>query len=323
MAKVVFMGTPDFAVYALKALIKFHDVIGVVTQPDRPVGRTQEIQMSPVKEVALAHDIPVFQPEKIRTPEAVEELKKWDADVYVVAAFGQMLSQEVLDIPSYGSINIHASLLPRWRGAAPIQACIRAGDQETGITIMKMDAGLDTGPMLSIVKTMIDFYETGQTLHDRLAKQGADLLVHTLPGYLIGAITPKPQPDNGVTYAPKLKREDGNIDWNLDADGIEQMIRAYTPWPSTYTVWNGKKLKILEGYTRTSETRPINLADLTANIVKPGQVTTFKGRVAIGTGKDQLFYPTKVQLEGKTPVSIEDFIRGYDDFVGSMLDEDM
>ncbi len=322
MAKVVFMGTPDFAVYALNALIKFHDVIGVVTQPDRPVGRKQEIQMSPVKETALEHNIPVFQPEKIRKPEAVEELKKWDADVYVVAAFGQILSQEVLDIPPHGSLNIHGSLLPRWRGAAPIQAAIRAGDQETGITIMKMDAGLDTGPILSKVKTVVDFYETGQTLHDRLAMLGANLLIHTLPGYLIGAIEPKEQPDNGVTYAPKLKREDGNIDWNLDADGVEQMIRAYMPWPGTYTMWQGKKLKILEGYTRTSETRPINLADLTANIVKPGQVTTFKGRVAIGTGKDQLFYPTKVQLEGKTAVSIEDFKNGYDDFVGSQLNED-
>lgn len=321
MAKVVFMGTPDFAVPTLNALIKFHEVIGVVTQPDRPVGRKQEIQLSPIKDVALAHDIPVFQPEKIRKPEAIETLKKWEADVYIVAAFGQILPQEVLDIPKHGSINIHASLLPRWRGAAPIQACIRAGDTESGITIMKMDAGLDTGPMLSQGKTVIDLYETGQTLHDRLSKLGADLLIHTIPGYLSGAIQPVPQSEKGITYAPQLKREDGQIDWNIDADGIEQMIRAYTPWPSTYSMWNGKMLKILEGYTRTTETRPINLADLTANIVKPGQVTTFKGRVAIGTGKDQLFYPTKVQLEGKTPVHIDDFVRGYDDFIGSQLGE--
>lgn len=322
MAKVVFMGTPDFSVPTLRGLIKFHDVIGVVTQPDRPVGRGQEIKHSPVKELALAHDIPIFQPVKIRKPEAIEELQQWDADVYVVAAFGQILPQEVLDIPPHGSVNVHSSLLPRWRGAAPIQAAIRAGDTETGITIMKMDAGLDTGPILSQGKIMIEMYETGQTLHDRLAQLGADLLIHTLPGYLSGAIEPQEQPDDGTTYAPQLKKEDGHIDWKLDADSIEQMVRAYTPWPGTFTTWNGKILKIHEGYTRTSETRPINLADLAANIVPPGRVTTFKGRVAIGTGKDQLYYPTKVQLEGKTKTHIDDFVRGYDEFIGSMLGED-
>ena len=190
------MGTPDFAVPALQRLIAHYDVIGVVTQPDRPAGRSRKLQMSPVKQVALAADIPVFQPEKLRRPEAIEELKQWQPDFYVVAAFGQILPQAVLDIPPHGSINIHASLLPRWRGAAPIQAVIRAGDAETGITIMRMDAGLDTGPILSQRAIPLAPDETGQSLHDKLADLGGDLLIETLPGYLSGDLQPQPQDDS-------------------------------------------------------------------------------------------------------------------------------
>lgn len=307
MAKVVYMGTPDFAVQTLEALIDHHEVIGVVTQPDRPAGRNQAIRMSPVKEVALKHDIPVFQPTKIRKREAINELKQWQPDVYVVAAFGQILPQEVLDIPEFGSINIHASLLPRWRGAAPIHAAIRAGDKETGITIMKMDAGLDTGPMLSQGKIDIASDETGQSLHDKLAKLGADLLIHTLPGYLSGAVKPQTQPEGGITYAPQIKKEEGNIDWTQDAASIERLVRAFTPWPGTFTFWNGKQLKIHTGENGEGD-------------AQPGGVIEKGGRIAIGTGEG-LYYPLTVQLAGKKQVSIEDFGRGYDGFVGSVLNQ--
>ncbi|MBZ0303785.1 MAG: methionyl-tRNA formyltransferase, partial [Anaerolineae bacterium] len=202
MAEIVFMGTPDFAVPVLRALIEHHTVIGVVTQPDRPAGRSRQIQASPIKTLALSHHIPVFQPEKIRHPEAIAELEQWQPDVYIVAAFGQILPQRVLDIPPHGSINVHASLLPRWRGAAPIQAVIRAGDAETGITIMKMDAGLDTGPILSQRTIPITPDETGASLHDKLAEVGAALLIDTLPDYLDGAIQPQAQDETLVTYAP-------------------------------------------------------------------------------------------------------------------------
>ena len=194
MTRIVFMGTPAFAVQTLEALIREYEVIGVVTQPDRPAGRNQQVQMSPVKQIALNHQIPVFQPEKIRRPEAISDLKQWQADVYVVAAFGQILPQSVLDIPPHGSINVHASLLPRWRGAAPIQAAIRTGDKKTGVTIMKMDAGLDTGPMVLQRSIAITEDETGATLHDKLAKLGADLLLEALPDFLSGKILPQPQP---------------------------------------------------------------------------------------------------------------------------------
>ena len=203
------MGTPDFAVPALRKLIEYHDVIGVVTQPDRPVGRRQQVQPPPIKTVALGSGLPVFQPEKLRQPEAIEELKRWQPDVYVVAAFGQILPQDVLDIPPKGSINVHASLLPRWRGAAPIHAAIRAGDVETGITIMKMDAGLDTGPILTHESIPIAADETGQSLHDKLAILGGDLLIRTLPGYLSGDIQLQPQSESGVTYASQIKKEEG------------------------------------------------------------------------------------------------------------------
>ena len=300
MAKVVFMGTPDFATAALTALIAQHEVIGVVTQPDRPAGRQRQPQPSPIKTLALAHHIPVFQPEKIRRPEAIAELQKWQADVYVVAAFGQILPQTVLDIPPHGSLNIHASLLPRWRGAAPIQAAIRAGDSQSGITIMKMDAGLDTGPILSKAVVPLAPDETGQSLHDRLSRVGADLLIATLPGYLNGSIKPKPQNDSLATYAPMIKKAEGEIDWQQFAFVIERLIRAFTPWPGTYTNWNGEQLKILS-------------ADVIAGSASPGQVIVKGERIAVGTG-DDLLAPTQVQLAGRKALPIDEFVKGRPDF---------
>lgn len=305
MAKIVFMGTPDFALPTLRALLRHHEVIGVVTQPDRPVGRTQKIVPSPVKQLAQEAGIPVFQPEKVRHPAVIEQLRQLPAEVYVVAAFGQILPQAVLDIPAHGSINVHASLLPRWRGAAPIPAAIRAGDPETGVTIMKMDAGLDTGPILSQGTLPIAPDETGQTLHDKLASLGADLLIHTLPGYLTGAIQPKPQPEQGVTTAPQIRKEDGNIDWSQDASSIERTVRAFTPWPGTYSYWQGQRLKIHAGYVMEGD-------------MDPGSVALVNNHPAIGTGNG-LFCPVNIQLAGKKAMTIEEFVRGHPDFVGSTL----
>jgi methionyl-tRNA formyltransferase len=309
MAKIVFMGTPDFAVPTLQALIQHHEVIGVVTQPDRPAGRGNQVHESPIKKVAVEAGIPVFQPEKLRRKEAVEELKKWQPDVYVVAAFGQILPQAVLDIPVYGSINVHASLLPRWRGAAPIQACIRAGDAESGVTIMKMDAGLDTGPMLAHRAIPLAPDETGQSLHDKLARIGSALLIETLPRYLSGVLQPQPQREEGVTYAPQIEKEEGRIDWTKSAVEIERLVRAFTPWPGTFTTWDGKLLKIL----RVSP--PSNPA---ASQAEAGRVVKHQGQIAVQTGAGLLF-PTQVQLEGKKATSVEDFARGYPQFIDAML----
>lgn len=305
MLRIVFMGTPDFAVPTLRRLIETHHVIGVVTQPDRPAGRGSKIQMSPVKLTALDAGIPVFQPEKLRRVEAIDELRQWQAELYVVAAFGQILPQAVLDLPRYGSINVHASLLPRWRGAAPIQAAIRAGDPETGITIMKMDAGLDTGPILSQRAIPIAPDETGQSLHDKLAQLGGDLLIETLPGYVNGTIQPIPQDETLATFAPRIDKDDGRIDWTQSAAQIERTVRAFTPWPGTFTHWDGQLLKILAG--RDIEgSAPV------------GAVIAQNGMIAVGTG-DGLFRLERVQLEGRKPTDVDDFVRGYPDFVGSQL----
>lgn len=311
MAKVVFMGTPDFAVPVLKALIEQHQVLGVITQPDRPAGRGKQVQESPVKQAAVQAGIPVFQPEKLRKKDTIDKLIAWQGeqpDLYVVAAFGQILPQRVLDIPKYGSINVHASLLPRWRGAAPIHAAIRAGDAESGVTIMKMDAGLDTGPMLSKRAISLAPDETGQSLHDKLCVIGAELLIETLLGYLSGAIRPEPQPDDGVTIAPQIDKAEGRIDWSQDAASIERLVRAFTPWPGTFTVWDGKLLKILS----------VAPPPFPAVQGDAGRVIEHSGRIGVTTG-DGVLFPLMVQLEGKKAVSIDDFARGYASFVGSRL----
>jgi methionyl-tRNA formyltransferase len=306
MADIIFMGTPDFAVPTLEALIKNHHVIGVVTQPDRPAGRNRQMQQSPIKQIALAAGIPVIQPEKLRKPEAIDELRQLGTpDVFIVAAFGQILPQVVLNIPPYGSVNVHASLLPRWRGAAPIQAAIRAGDSETGITIMQMDAGLDTGPMLSQRAIPIDPDETGQSLHDKLAVLGAGLLTETLPRFLDGEIKPQPQNDAQSTLAPRIAKDEGRIDWNTDAASIERAVRAFTPWPGTFTFWGERQLKVLSG-------------SIGIGSAVPGKVVRNANGIAIGTGSD-LFYPTRLQLAGGKPLNIDEFVNGYTDFIGAQL----
>ena len=305
MTTLVFMGTPEFSVPILKRLIEQYTVIGVVTQPDRPAGRKQQIRVSPIKQVALDHHIPILQPERLRRPEAIAELKQWQPDVYVVAAFGQILPQSVLDIPQYGSINVHASLLPRWRGAAPIQAAIRAGDAETGVTIMKMDAGLDTGPMLKIRTIPIASDETGASLHDKLSALGAELLMETLPGYLNGTIMPHPQSEAGIIIAPQVKKEEGNIDWSQDALTIERLIRAFTPWPGTFSFFKGQPIKILNG----------NTMDGTG---APGKVVKLSDGIAVGTGRD-LLRLRSIQLAGRNAMPVDEFVKGQADFIGTTM----
>ena len=219
--KIIFMGTPEFSVGALESIIQAgHQVLLVVTQPDKPKGRGKEMQMTPVKECALKYDIPVFQPVKVKTPEAVDKLREYDADVFVVAAFGQFLSEEILNMPKYGCINIHASLLPRYRGAGPIQRVILNGEKETGITIMQMDKGIDTGDMLLQSRIQIDEKETGDSLHDKLAAEGARLIVEALPKIEAGELTPVKQNDEESCYAKMLQKSMGRIDWSLSAEEI-------------------------------------------------------------------------------------------------------
>lgn len=303
MARIVFMGTPEFAVPSLNALIQHHEVVGVVTQPDRPAGRGGELRMPPVKQVALAHAIPCVQPVKLR--EVKDWLRAQEADLFVVAAFGQILPQSVLDMPKHGCLNVHGSLLPRWRGAAPIHAAIRAGDAETGITIMQMDAGLDTGPMLTKAATPITPDDTGATLHDRMAQLGAALLIETIPPYLNGEITPQPQDDALATYAPQINKDEGRIDWHAPAAQIERTIRAFDPWPGTFTHWGGKLLKVHRGRLR-------------AGALPVGHVDLVEGALCVGTGKE-LLELVELQLEGRKRVSAGDFLRGHPQIVGALL----
>lgn len=298
------MGTPGFAVPTLNMLIQHYDVVGVVTQPDRPAGRGGELKAPPVKEVASAHAIPVLQPEKLRY--IVEELCAWQADLFVVAAFGQILPQKVLDIPPKGCINVHGSLLPRWRGASPIQAAIRHGDAQSGITIMQMDAGLDTGPVLSKRALDIAPDETGQSLHDKMAQLGAELLRDTLPAYLRGELVPQPQDDSQATYAPQISKDEGRLDWTRSAIELERLVRAFTPWPGTFTTWQSKQLKI-------------HRAGLAQGQAEPGRVVALdEGGCAVGT-HEGLLRLLEVQLEGKKRLTIEEFLRGQSDFIGGRL----
>jgi methionyl-tRNA formyltransferase len=242
--RIVFMGSPDFAVPSLRALLQKYLVVGVITQPDREAGRGKILVAPPVKEAALELDLPLLQPEKLRTPEAMAQLQAWSPDLIVVAAFGQILRSAVLDLPRFGCVNIHGSLLPRWRGAAPIQAAILAGDKETGITIMKMDAGVDTGPMLTKRAFPILPEDTAGSIFEKMAVLGAELLMDTLPAYLTGEIVPKPQPEEGATYAPMLRKEDGLLDFTHPALELARRVQAFNPWPGTWIMLDGMPLKI-------------------------------------------------------------------------------
>ena len=307
--KIVFMGTPDFAVGALEALVEAgHDVVAVVTQPDKPKGRGKEMQQTPVKECALKHNIDVFQPVKIKTPEAVEVLRGYGAELFVVAAFGQILSKEILDMPKFGCVNIHASLLPKYRGAAPIQWAILDGEKETGVTIMQMNEGLDTGDMLTKVVVPIEDTDTGESLFDKLAEAGAKLLIETIPQIEAGELTPQPQDDSLSTYAKMIKKEMGLIDWKKEAVVLERLVRGMNSWPSAYTHFNGKTLKIWE--TEIEEGNR-NMA--------PGMVAEVtKNSIKVQTGQDLLVLK-QIQLEGKKRMDVASFLLGYKVEPGTVL----
>lgn len=310
MARIVFLGTPDFAVPILQSLVDApeFDVAGVVTQPDRPAGRGQIVVASAVKRHAEGLGLPILQPVTLRDAAAVDALRMWAPDVLVVAAFGQILRQPVLDLPPHGCINVHASLLPRWRGAAPIQYAIRAGDGETGVTIMRMDAGLDTGPMLSQHAIPIDQRETGATLHDKLADLGARALPGVLSAYLAGEISPRPQPEEGVVLAPSLKKQDGQIDWSQPAIEIDRQVRAFDPWPGTFTFLGDDLFKIVRGLPQLD--RDSGSA--------PGMVVSEHSELAVQTGAG-LYILKEVQPAGKKPMTGQAFVAGHPAVVGMML----
>jgi methionyl-tRNA formyltransferase len=312
MYRVVFMGTPAFAVPALEALLAATDLtlVAVVTQPDRPAGRGKTLQQSPVKQRALAANLPVLQPEKLRAPGVFEQLAAYAPDLIVVAAFGQILRQNVLSLPRFGCINVHASLLPRWRGAAPIQAAIRAGDTETGITIMQMDAGLDTGAMLHKAVVSIAANETGDSLHNKLAPLGGSALISVLPGYLAGSVQPEAQPNGDFGYAAMLKKEDGQIDWAQPALQIDRQVRALYAWPGAYSQWQNAQIKILPATDSASQ--------VGAGSAAPGQVIRLEKALWVGTG-DGLYRLGRLQVPGKSQVSATDFANGQPQFVGSQL----
>ena len=242
--RIVFMGSPAFALPTLETLVRSYPIVGVVTQPDRPAGRGQALTPPPVKVLAQSLGIPFIQPNRLKEPAAWDQLQAWQPDLIVVAAFGQILRQNVLDLPPLGPINVHASLLPRWRGAAPIQAALLNGDVTTGVTIMKMDAGVDTGAIISQREIQIDPADNSETLSARLAKVGASLLAETLPAYLRGEVLPRPQPEEGVSRASMISKEDGLLDFNLPAAALERRARAFYPWPGTYFQWLGAPLKV-------------------------------------------------------------------------------
>lgn len=306
------MGTPDFAVPSLARMIAAHTVVGVFTQPDRPAGRGRQPQASPVKRLAERHAIPVFQPASLRRePAAVDALRALDADVIVVAAYGLILPPAVLAAAPGGAVNVHASLLPRWRGAAPIQHAILAGDRETGVTIMLIDAGLDTGPMLSRATLPLAPDATAGRVSAALADLGADLLADTLPRWLRGDIAPQPQDDAAATLAPRLSRADGRIDWSAPADAVARRVRAFDPWPGTFTEWSGEILKVLavtEAPTDPGSPQP----------TRPGQVVGLPDGPAVATGSG-LLRLMRVQPAGRPAMDGAAFARGRPGFVGACL----
>ncbi|MFM8874452.1 MAG: methionyl-tRNA formyltransferase [Anaerolineae bacterium] len=302
--RVVFMGSPDFSLPTLRQLAQIYQVVGVVTQPDRASGRGRELKAPPVKFLAQELNIPVIQPQKLREPEAMQQLREWNPDLIVVAAFGQILKKDVLDLPKFGCINVHASLLPRWRGAAPINAAVLAGDEETGVTIMKMDVGLDTGPMLSMKRIRIKPDDTAGSLFEALSTLGADLLIETLPVYMDGKIAPEPQPKDGATYAPMLKKEDGRLDFNQSAIELERRIRAMNPWPGAWFEWNGNLLKVSRGVVNEGRGKEV------------GSRLIVDGRPAVRCA-DGILILDEVQPPGKKVMPGKAFLSGARDWESS------
>lgn len=328
--RIVFMGTPDFSVPTLEMLVHSrHQVIGVVTQPDKPKGRGKEIQMSPVKETALKYGIPVYQPARAREEDFVQTIRDLKPDVMVVIAFGQILSKELLEVPEYGCVNIHASLLPKYRGAAPIQWAVINGDEETGITTMQMDVGMDTGDMLEKIVVKLDEKETGGSLFDRLSLLGGDLILSTLDKIEKGTITRTPQDHDKATYVKKIEKAFGDIDWTRPAVEIERLIRGLNPWPSAFTHVNGKLLKIWEADVEP-DNEAVDEAEIPEGMVLQSELDAVRGagkgqtasddcgrileaeadRLLVQTG-DGILRIGSVQLEGKKRMDTASFLRGF------------
>lgn len=311
--KVIFMGTPDFAVGTLEALVEAgHEVTMVVSQPDKPKGRGHSTQPTPVKEAALRHGLPIYQPVKIKEDLAVDYLNKIEADVIVVVAFGQIIPKQILEMKRYGCINVHASLLPKYRGAAPIQWAVINGEKESGVTIMQMDEGLDTGDMLSKVIVPLDEKETGGSLFDKLSAAGAKLCVETLEKLERGEITPEQQGESPTAYASMLTKHMGNIDWTKDAASIECLVRGLNPWPSAYTKLGGKTLKIWDCAVVPSDESKGVCGEIL-------EVT--KDSIVVQTGRDALAV-RELQLEGKKRMDAGAFLRGFAVEPGTVLGEE-
>jgi methionyl-tRNA formyltransferase len=302
------MGSPRFAIPSLERLVQErYDIAAVYTQPDRPAGRGKSPVAPPVKEAALRLGIPVFQPESLRSPEAVARLAELRPDVIVVCAYGQILPVPVLDIPPYRCVNVHFSLLPRWRGAAPVAAAILAGDAFTGVSIMLVEKRLDTGPVLAAAAVPVMARDNTGALTAKLALVGAGLLLEAMSGWTRGEITPRPQDDAAATYFPEVKKDAGKIDWRRPAVEIWRMVRAYNPWPGSYTTWNGRQIKILEATVPPGRASP-----------GAGRVVELAGAFGVGAGEGILGV-SRVQLEGKRAMSAEEFLRGQRDFIGDVL----
>lgn len=310
--KVVYMGTPDFAVPPLEALVNSgYEVAAVVTQPDKPKGRGKTLMPTPVKEEALKHDIPVYQPQKVRDPEFEEILEKISPDIIVVAAFGQIIPKKILDLPKFGCINIHASLLPKYRGAAPIQQAVIDGEKESGVTIMRMGTGLDTGDMISKVVVPIETEETGGSLFDKLAEAGASLLIETLPSIENGTAVYEKQPEESPTpYAAMITKKMGLMDFTKSAEELERLVRGLNPWPSAYTFLNGKTLKVWKSTVERSENGGKTVPGTIVAVDKEG--------IHVACRENNLVL-REVQLEGKKRMETDAFLRGYQITEGTML----
>jgi len=308
MSRIVFMGTPEFAVPILDALTRTsHNIVGIYTRADQPAGRGKQLQPSPIKQLAAARGLPISQPPTLRQPDYIAQLRDLAPDVIIVAAYGLLLPRDVLTIPPRGCINTHASLLPRHRGAAPIIAAILAGDAETGITLMQMDEGLDTGPILAQRAIPIDDDDTTGTLTPKLANLATELLSETLPRILAGEIVPQPQDHARATMFKQIKKEEGLIDWTRPATEIARRVRAFNPWPSAFTFWNGVQLRILCA----------GAADAKSNL-EMGRVVPLGKEIAV-TSANGVLILREVQLAGKRAMKIEEFVRGQREFVGSSL----
>ncbi len=307
-SRIVFMGTPEFAVPVLDRLTQTpHEIVGVFTRLDKPAGRGGKMQASPIKQMAQSRNLPIFQPKTLKRSEEIDRLRDLKPELIIVAAYGLILPRAVLDIPPRGCVNTHASLLPRHRGAAPIPAAILAGDIETGVTLMRMDEGIDTGATLAQRAIPIENNDTTGTLTPKLANLAAELLIETLPRIFAGEITPQTQEETHATYDKTIEKEEGLIDWELPAEEIARHVRAFNPWPSAYTFWNGAMIKILRAEPAASNPRG-----------EPGKVIHFGKDIAVACGTGTLVL-REVQLAGKRALGIEEFVRGRENFVHAVF----